>query len=272
MHMAKLKVGLVGCGTIGTEIAKAIRGRLADSFELSAVCDVDGAKADALKGAAGPSVQVLGIDSMVSVVDFVVEAASAKISGRVLRECVDKKKGCMVMSVGGILGNEELLDEARRKGVVVAVPSGAICGIDALKGHAVGKIDGVTITTTKPPKGLAGAPYLADEGIDVSSIKERTVVFEGSAEEAVKGFPQNVNVSAVLSLAGIGAKKTRVRIVADPAASANVHEIEIVGDCGRVVTRTENVPFRANPKTSALAINSAIATMEGLASSVRIGT
>jgi len=98
------------------------------------------------------------------------------------------------------------------------------------------------------------------------------VIFEGTAADAVKGFPQNINVSAVLSIAGIGSGRTRVRIVASPNCSSNVHEIEIIGEFGKISTRCENVPSKTNPRTSALAIFSAIATLEGALSSVRAGT
>jgi aspartate dehydrogenase len=176
------------------------------------------------------------------------------------------------MSVGGLLARTEVLDEANRKGVKVYVPSGALCGIDGLKSASGGKIDSVMLTTRKPPKGLVGAPYLKERGMDVLAVTSETVIFEGSAAEAVKGFPANVNVSAVLSLAGIGAQRTRVRIVTSPDYTRNTHEVEIAGDFGKIVTKTENLPSKANPKTSAMAIYSAIATLEGIAKSVRVGT
>lgn len=176
------------------------------------------------------------------------------------------------MSVGGLLGKEGLLKSAREEGVSLYMPSGALCGIDGLKAASVGSIESVELTTRKPLRGLEGAPYLSEKNIDLNAIKEETVVFEGSAEEAVKGFPQNVNVSAVLSLAGIGARKTRVRIVTSSSYAKNVHEVEIKGEFGIIRTRTENVPSKTNPKTSAMAIFSAIATLEGIADSVRIGT
>jgi aspartate dehydrogenase len=176
------------------------------------------------------------------------------------------------MSVGGLLGKEDVLRQAAESGVRVFIPSGALCGIDGLKSASVGKIESVMLTTRKPPKGIEGAPYIREKGIDLSGVKAETVIFDGTAEEAVKGFPANVNVSAVLSLAGIGPKKTRVRIVTSPEYTKNTHEVEIVGDCGRITTRTDNVPSKANPKTSALAIFSAIATLEGIARSVKIGT
>jgi aspartate dehydrogenase len=270
--MDKLKVGLIGCGAMGTEIARAIAGRLGDRYELSAVCDVDADRVAAIRKVIGASVPAADMAALVGMADLVVEAASAKVSASVLDACVKAGKAVMIMSVGGILESEALLDEAKRKRVPVMIPSGAISGIDALKSASAGRIESVTLTTTKPPKGLAGAPYLAEKGIDVGAIKTRTVIFEGPAAEAVKLFPQNVNVSAVLSLAGIGARRTVVRIVADPSGTANVHEIEITGECGRISTKTENVPSGANPKTSALAINSAIAALLQYASSVRIGT
>jgi aspartate dehydrogenase len=98
------------------------------------------------------------------------------------------------------------------------------------------------------------------------------MIFEGSAEDAVKGFPQNVNVAAVLSLAGLGASRTLVRIMTAPDCAVNSHEIEVKGEFGRLLARTENVPSKTNPKTSALAIFSAIATLERIANSVKIGT
>ncbi|MFH1190169.1 MAG: aspartate dehydrogenase [Candidatus Omnitrophota bacterium] len=270
--MKKLKVGIVGCGAMGTRIAVACGTTLAHAVELAAVCDIDSAKVAALNGSLKKKARPLSLDGLIEEADLVVEASSASASGDIVEKCVKAKKGCLVMSVGGLLGREELLKAAAANGVRIYIPSGAVCGIDALKAAAVGKITSVTLTTRKPPKGLEGAPYLVKNGIDVRAIKEETVVFEGSAGEAVRGFPANVNVSAVLSLAGIGAERTKVRIVTSPDYTKNIHEVEITGDSGTITTRTENVPSAANPKTSALAIYSAIATLEEIVKSVRIGT
>ncbi|MBN2453455.1 MAG: DUF108 domain-containing protein [Candidatus Omnitrophica bacterium] len=257
---------------MGSRIALACQGELSDSFELTALCDLDAGRIDELNHSLKKSVEALSIDELISRSDLVVEASSARVSADIVRGCIESGKACLVMSVGGLLGKEELLAKAAEKGVRIYVPSGALCGVDALKAASAGKIESVTLTTRKPPKGLAGAPYLERNNIDIMAIRKETIVFEGSAEEAVKAFPANVNVSAVLSLAGIGAGKTRVRIVSSPEYTRNIHEVEITGDAGRIITRTENVPSKANPKTSALAIYSAIATLDGIAKSVRIGT
>ncbi|MEM2518268.1 MAG: aspartate dehydrogenase domain-containing protein, partial [Candidatus Bathyarchaeia archaeon] len=84
-------------------------------------------------------------------------------------------------------------------------------------------------------------------------------------------FPANVNVAATLSLAGIGAEKTVVRVVADPTISRNIHEIEVKGDFGELRVHVENVPSAENPKTSFLAALSAIATLKRLTEPIVVG-
>lgn len=268
----RLKVGIIGCGAIGASIAEACCGRFSRSLELVAVCDLDQTRVYRFKSLLKRNIPLVDINRLVRKVDLVIEAASAKISASVVRKCIDSGKQCMVMSVGGLIGHEALLKEAAAKEIRLYIPSGAVSGIDAVKGAAVGNIRSVTLTTRKPPKGLAGAPYLAKKKIDVMRIRKEKVVFSGSARDAVAAFPANINVSAVLSLAGIGPNKTRVRIVASPGYKRNVHEIKVTGDAGTIVTRTENVPSSDNPKTSQLAINSAIAMLGEIAGSVRLGT
>lgn len=272
MKRKKMKIGIIGCGTIGTEIARACGSGLKESVSLAALCDIDRKKADGVNRFIKKKAPVLSMGLLIKRSDLVVEAASAAVSAGILEKCIRANKDCLLMSVGGLIGKENLLKSASEKGIRVYIPSGAICGIDGLRSASSGNIETVTLTTKKPPKGLEGAPYLINNKIDLSSLNGETVVFDGTAAEAVKGFPKNVNVCAILSLAGIGARRTRVRIVSSPGQERNIHEIEITGSFGRINTRTENVPSQANPRTSALAVFSAIATLRGIASSVRIGT
>ncbi len=270
--MDKIKVGIVGCGTIGSEIARACQTMLNDSLDLIGICDLVKEKAQALQKSLKDEAPVLELDDLVKASSLIVEAASGKISANILKRAIDGKKDVLIMSIGGLLGNENLLDDARNAQIRVYLPSGALCGIDGLKSASVGRIDSVTLTTRKPPKGLAGAPYITKNNIDLSAIKNETVIFEGTALDAVTGFPQNVNVAAILSLAGLGAANTRVRIVTSPDYTKNIHEVEIRGESGVINTRTENLPSRVNPKTSQLAVFSAIATLKGIINSVRMGT
>ncbi len=272
MNNKRLKVGIIGCGTIGSQIARACQGQLKDKVTLVAICDIDANKALELKRSLKKGLAVLKEGALIRRSGLVVEAASAKISGSVLNKCVKASRDCMIMSVGGLIGRENLLKRANSKGVKVYIPSGALCGVDGLKSASAGRVYSVTLTTRKPLKGLEGAPYLKEKNIDLKKITGETVIFEGDAGEAIRGFPQNVNVSAALSLAGLGAKKTRVKIVTSQSYTNNIHEVRIEGECGSIFTRTENVPSKANPKTSELAVFSAIATLSGITNSVRIGT
>jgi aspartate dehydrogenase len=270
--MRKIRIGIIGCGTIGSELAVACQDRMAGGMNLVGICDQDEKKAASLQKVLRNKVPILKIDGLVKKVDLIVEAASVSISADILKRAVKNKKNILIMSIGGLIGNEDLLQAAAKAGIKVYLPSGAICGIDGLKSGNKGRIDFVTLTTRKPLKGLEGAPYLKEKNIKLTDIKNEAVIFDGTAREAIKGFPQNVNVCAALSLAGIGADKTRVKIITSPDYTKNIHEVEIRGDFGNISTRTENAPSSVNPKTSHLAILSAIATLEGIVESVRIGT
>jgi aspartate dehydrogenase len=178
----------------------------------------------------------------------------------------------MVLSAGALLDHPEWGELAAQHGAKVYIPSGAIVGLDGVKGACVGQVNGVTITTRKPPQGLAGAPYVEDREIDVWALTEETLIFDGSAREACKGFPANVNVSAALSLAGVGPDQTRIRIFAVPGSTRNMHDIEVEGEFGRMTAHIENVPSDTNPRTGKLSYLSAIALLKELVSPIRCGS
>ncbi len=164
------------------------------------------------------------------------------------------------------------LREAVRKGIPLYLPSGALAGLDGIKAAASGHLRSVTLTTRKPPRSLAGAPGILRRKIRLDKLRKPMVVFQGSARQAAKEFPQNINVAATLALAGVGAARTRVKIIADPGIRTNIHEVEAVGDFGRLTARTENRPSPANPKSSLLAVRSAVATLRQILNPLKVGT
>jgi len=262
--MAKMKIGLVGCGNIASDICIAIREK-AIPAEVVALNDIDHAKAEALRGEYELNASILTLDETVAAVDYVAECAVASVVPDVLAAAIRHHVDCLIMSVGGLMAQPALLDEARNNRVHVWIPTGAICGIDGIRAAMQAGLDSVTLTTRKPPRGLAGAPYLLERNIDVEHITELVTVFEGSASEAVKAFPANVNVAAALSLAGIGPDNTRVRIVADPTATTNTHEIHATGPFGEMTTIMRNRPSPRNPKSSYMASLSASAEVAAAA-------
>jgi aspartate dehydrogenase len=267
-----LKVGVVGCGTIGSEICKAIDEGVVQAT-LVGISDVDFAKAETLAGSLKHSVPAMDLTDLIEASGLVVEAASKAAAPAIIRQALERSRDVVVMSVGGLLEHAaELLQLAQRNGRRLYVPSGAIAGLDAIKGAMAGRVSKVTLTTRKPPRALEGAPYVIEKRIDLKALKEPTVIFSGPAREAVLAFPANVNVAAALSLAGIGADRTEVRIVADPTSDKNIHEIEAEGDFGKLLARMENVPSPTNPKTSYMAALSAIALLRRITAPLVVGT
>ncbi len=268
-----IKVGIIGCGTIGWELAKACEKRFSGEVTLEAISDLDPAHARRLQKTLKRKPKILTMDQLAKQCDLVIEAASKHASYEVAKKALSLGKDVMIMSVGGILGKEkEIFDLARTHRCCLYLPSGGVVGIDGLKAANIGKIHRVLLTTRKPPQGFEDSPYVLKHGISLKNLKQEKVLFEGNALQAVRGFPKNINVSATLSLVGLGAKKTKVRIIASPHMLVNVHEVYVQGDFGSFYTRTENFPSEENPKTSRLAILSAVATLERILRNVKIGT
>lgn len=267
-----IKVGIVGVGTIGFELAKACIGRLRDDVRLVGVVDTNHDRETAVRKRLGLSRRYT-LSGLIKSTDLVIEAASAAAAYPIARQAMSQGKDVMLMSAGGIVKKAaEIYRIAKQHRSCLYLPSGAVAGIDALKSAHIGRVRSVSLVTRKAPRGFEGAPYVVRRRINLSKIRAETLLFEGSAERAIEGFPQNINVSATLSLAGIGAAKTRVKIYACPGLEFLVHEVTAKGDFGEFTTRTQNRPSTQNPKTSRLAVLSAIATLTRILNVVKIGT
>lgn len=272
------EIGLLGCGTIGSEIAEAVADGTVDGT-LAAVYDRNPGRAEGIADGFGgddrPAV-VADPESLAAEADLVVEAAGQRAVESSAVPLLEGGVDLLVMSVGALADaelRESVVATAEREGATLYAPSGAIAGLDAIKAAALtGDLDSVTLRTRKPPEGLAGAPYVEENDVDLDAITEETVIFEGPATEAAQAFPSNINVAVALSLAGIGPDETAVSIVADPGEENNVHRIEATGGMGRIETEVHNVPSPTNPKTSYLAAVSAIEKLRGLTATVRVGT
>ncbi|MGC8998919.1 MAG: aspartate dehydrogenase [Candidatus Bathyarchaeia archaeon] len=271
-----LGVGLIGCGAIGTVLAQAIDEGQAGDARLLVVFDRNIEKAESLarKLKSKPKV-AKSFKELLKQEDvrFVVEAASQEAVRAYAVEVLRAGKDLIIMSVGALVDSRllsEISQVAREKGRKVYIPSGAIAGLDAVKASAMSKIESVILTTRKPVEGLMDNPYFMEK--TGGRIEKPTLIYEGSALEACKLFPANVNVAATLGLAGIGVEKTVVRVVADPTLSRNIHEIEVRGEFGELRVHVENVPSKENPKTSFLAALSAIATLKRMTEPLIIGT
>ncbi|MFC1735349.1 aspartate dehydrogenase [Candidatus Hydrogenedentota bacterium] len=269
------KIGIIGCGAISREVCRAVVSGEVRGV-VAALADLDAERLDEIASlfeekpveiCVDPENVEQGFRELYGQVDIIFEAAGGSIVPALLDLAISENKSLVVMSIGGLLGCDDKLQEAAEKDVRIVTPSGAIAGLDAVRAASVGGLESVTLTTRKPPAGLRGAPYLETQGIDVDSLDSETTIFEGNAYKAVEAFPKNVNVAAALSLAGIGPDKTKIKLVTSPEYTKNSHEVEAVGAFGRLTTRVENVPSPRNPKTSYLAALSAVAAMKEITGS-----
>jgi aspartate dehydrogenase len=253
-----LKIGIVGMGVIGHRVAEAVtRGIPGTTLEGVSV----------RKPATAGSFPVLPLPTLIERSDLIVEAATQASLREFGPAVLAAGKHLMVLSVGALVG---VLDDwarlAEKHGCRILVPSGAIAGLDGVKGAREGAITAVTMETRKPPRALAGAPY----HIDLDAITTETLIFEGPATEAVRAFPANVNVVAALSLAGIGPQRTRIKLYAVPGQARNQHRITVEGEFGTLRIEVENVPSE-NPRTGRLSYLSAIAMLRELGAPVHVG-
>ncbi len=270
--MGTKKIGIAGCGTIGQKVATELDRGSVPGVSVEALTSRDLEKASRFAESLATRPQVLPLPKMVDRVDLVVEAATGQALDGIAKATLGAGKDLMALSCGALLGREDLFALASERGATIYVPSGAIAGLDGVASAAAGEVSSVTMITRKPPNGLRGAPGIEAAGVDLDSVTEPTVVFDGPVIEACRLFPANVNVSAALSMAGIGPYRTTIRIYADPTVTRNTHEIEIEGEFGRLAIKIENVPSPTNPRTGRLSALSALALLRRITSPVRVGT
>jgi aspartate dehydrogenase len=266
-----LKVGVAGLGAIGRVVARTVHQGAIPRMELSGVAVRDGAKATDFLKEIGSSAPILPIAELTALSDIVVECAPAAVMAEIAAPVLKAGKKIMVLSAGMLLKHPELIALAKEHGGQIIVPTGALIGFDALSAAAEGHIQSVTMITRKPVKGLMGAPYLVNNKIAVDGLTAPKLVFKGNAREAAAGFPENVNVAAALSLAGIGPDRTTIEIWADPALARNMHRVVVEADSARFEMAIENVPSE-NPKTGRITALSVIAALRKMTAPLRVGT
>ena len=213
----------------------------------------------------------LGMADLIAASDVVIEASTQAHLEQFAPDVLKAGKDLVVLSCGVLLRHKDWIDLAAANGCRIHVPSGAIVGLDGIKGARAGAVTSVTLEMRKPPRGLAGAPYIDERKIDLDAIKEETLIFDGPATEACPAFPANVNILAALSLAGIGPELTRLKLYAVPGLTRNTHRVTAEGEFGRFSIEIANVPSE-NPRTGKLSYLSTIALLREFGATLRVGT
>ena len=258
-----MRITIVGCGAIGAKLAKA-----ADEMEeVKRIYLIDRVKekAESLAESLNKAITVDSVEDELYHCDLLIEAASQDAAKDILKKTVGRGVDVMLMSVGALVDDEfrdMVFDKAKNCDSRIFIPSGALFGTDGLRAASEDELSTVELVSTSGPKSLANVEYFKKQGIDVGQVKERKVMYSGTAREAVKLFPQNVNVAATLAILGAGFDRTTVTIVLDPDTVTNSHELIVKGKFGTSTCSTSNLPDPGNPSTSYLASLSAITALK----------
>ena len=274
------KVAVIGYGSIGRETIASVKRQEIPNAKIIAVFDKQSQVVNSVDNENGDVHLFSDFDEFYnsetySSLDIIIECASKDAVREFGKKIIESKKDLIVLSVGAFSDKEylaELQNLSSSNSTRILIPTGAIAGLDSIR--SVRKyLNSVTITTTKHPKSLAGAPFFESSRIKLDDINSETVLFEGNASTAIELFPANVNVAVAVALAGVGLEKTRVKIMTDPLISVNKHEIVAKGSFGEIHIVVQNIPSPTNPKTSYLASLSAIECLRSLCNeNFRIGT
>jgi len=214
---------------------------------------------------------IVTLDQLGNTADIIIECAPKYVFTDIANSAISRGKIFMPLSVGALLDHPDLMQNAEINGAVIYVPTGALLGLDAVKAVAEGNVTSISLVTRKPPEGLRGAPYLLDNKINVDNLQDAKQVFNGSARQAAKAFPANVNVAAALALAGIGPERTTVEVWADPAVNRNIHTINVDADASSFTMSIQNVPSET-PATGKITALSVIAALRRFTATLVVGT
>jgi aspartate dehydrogenase len=260
-----MRIGLIGGGNIGKFLLQSINiDGLLPGGKIVGLYTRNQQTAEQL-GAQFDIENYSDIQSLIqSNIDLVVEAATIEVVKDHAAAILKSGKDLVLSSVGALADvnfYQNLEGICRESSTKIHLPSGAIGGLDVLKASkSNGELESVSIITRKPPQALPGAP--ADR---------EHVMFEGTANEAIELFPKNINVSIILSLAGLGPNQTGVKIISDPTVRKNSHSIEATGSFGKLSLSVENDPMPNNPKTSYLAALSVLSVLKNIDAVVKVG-
>ena len=263
-----IKVGIIGYGTLGKSISELIKAGQAGDVVLQNIL-----VRTPLENSPEQCTVTTNEDMFFNEdLDIIIEAAGHHALQLYGEKALSSGSNLVILSVGALADRdfyESLQTTAAKYNKQMIILSGAIAGLDRIAAGVLGEIDEITLITRKPPKSWYGS--IAEEKVNLETITEPICIFEGNARHAAKLFPQNVNVSAALSLAGIGFDETKVQVFVDPTIQMNTHTIIAKGYFGQMETTIQNNPFPENPKSSPIVAMSVAKVLRNQTNSVVIG-
>ena len=252
------KVMLIGYGAMAQAVIERLPANVAIGWIVARESHHQ-AILDRFHGEVTPLADPLACDATP---DLVLECASQQAVAQ-YGEAVLKRGWHLAVVSTGALADSELEQRLLNAGGKLTLLAGAVAGIDGLSAAREGGLQRVTYQSRKSPASWRGS--YAEQLIDLATVQEAQIFFEGSAREAARLFPANANVAATVALGGIGMDDTRVQLMVDPATRRNTHTLHVEGAFGEFRLELSGLPLADNPKTSTLAALSAVRACRELA-------
>ena len=261
-----LKVGIVGMGVIGRRVAEAVDARHSRHRRWWASSVRDAGHRRRLPA-------LLPLDELIERADLIVEAATQAALREFGPAVLAAGKHLMVLSVGALVG---VLDDWARAGREARLPHPGARrapspGLDGVKGAREGAITAVTMETRKPPRGLAGAPCIEQQRIDLDAITERDADLRGPGHRRRSRRSRPTSTWwprcrwPASGPSAPGSRSSRC-----PARRATSTASRSRASSARLRIEVENVPSE-NPRTGRLSYLSAIAMLRELGAPVHVG-
>ena len=266
-----MKIGIIGFGAIGFDVAKKLDSQ-SNIFNLIGINSKTEEKIIKKTQKFNKIPKIYDLDKLCRISDIVIDCAPKNAFKTIVEKCLKYKTKLITVSGAGILENLKLVEMAKKNSTQFFLASGAIIGLDGLNAVSQGEVSYVKMVTKKPPNALFKAKFVLENNLNLKNLKKPKLIFSGTAFEGAKAFPANVNVAAAVGLAGIGAKKTKLEIWADPNLTKNTHTIIVESDSSNFKIQLENVQSKENPGTGKITALSVVACLKGILSSLKIGS
>lgn len=268
-----MRVGLGGFGNVGQTLAGMLTDGTIPEARLTAISAENLAAARDRATVLNPMPAVVPAIELPDHADVIVECATGEAFPEIARAALEAGKILLPVSVAALATHPEILDLAGSGTGTMQVVTGALPGLDSIRGAKESGIHSVKLTSNIRPESLAREEYIIDRGFDFSTPPASPVkVFEGSAREAGQAFPRHFNVGIALSLAGIGPDRTDVEVWANNDIPGTIHEVAVDSNAIKLTLKSENLPSPDNPRTSSSVAPSVIAALRSLVSAVRVGS
>ena len=258
------KIALIGCGALGSLIARGLKDCLSAHYRLTGVMDAQRENAEKIASAYGAQL-CTSLSELTEDADMVVEAAGGAVVKLYGEDVLRSGRDLVILSVGALADGDvkaRLERAAEDAGKKIYVVNGALGGLDVMQTMSMMAPTSAVITNVKAPESLNGAPYL--QGRLLPEDREETV-FEGSVADAIKGFPKNVNVAVAAALA-TQCPDTKVVITSVPGMKENSHSVHAENGSVVMDITIASYPDPKNPKSSSSAAWSVLNLLKNLAS------